>query len=122
MSLCLRYDFLRSLNLPFFERLIKKEDKGEVDASQLTPIKYLKKHALECSKSYFCAVNIGYIIAIIITTIVMIMFEHGQPALLYLVPGTIICVCINALRLGKEPDEEDSEWRKMWEHEEDAFI
>ena len=110
----MRFDFLKSLNLKFFERLIKAEDKGTVDESGLSANKYLIKQAVECSKSYFFAVNIGYIIAIIITTIVMIVFDHGQPALLYLVPGTIICVCINALRLG--------EWGDLWEHNEEEYI
>ena len=80
----------------------------------MSPNKYLIKCANECSKSYFVAVNIGYVIAIITTTIVMIVFDHGQPALLYLVPGTIICVSLNAFCRG--------EWKTLWEHSEDEYI
>jgi minor histocompatibility antigen H13 len=80
----------------------------------MSPNKYLVKTATECSKSYFIAVNIGYVIAIITTTIVMIVFDHGQPALLYLVPGTIICVSLNAMCKG--------EWALLWEHNEEEYI
>ena len=114
VSLCLRFDFLKQLNTKFFERLIRAEAKGTEDSSGLTPEKYLIKTAMECSKSYFVSVNIGYVIAIIMTTIVMIIYDHGQPALLYLVPGCIICVTLNSFRLG--------EWDKMWEHNEEEFI
>ena len=60
------------------------------------------------------SVNIGYVIAIITTTIVMLVYDHGQPALLYLVPGCIICVSLNAWRLG--------EWADLWEHNEEEYI
>lgn len=69
---------------------------------------------MDCSKSYFIAVNIGYLIAIVCTIIVMLVFDHGQPALLYLVPGTILAVCTTALYKG--------EFNKMWEYCEDDYI
>jgi len=37
---------------------------------------------------------VGYLLAILTTIIVMMIFDHGQPALLYLVPG-----CIGAVLL-----------------------
>jgi minor histocompatibility antigen H13 len=40
VSLCLRFDFLKSLNIKYFEKLLKDEAKGEGDAS---PFKYLVK-------------------------------------------------------------------------------
>ena len=65
------------------------------------PGKYLVKQALECSKPYFIAVNIGYLLAIICTVVVMLIFDHGQPALLYLVPGCLIAVLTTALIKGE---------------------
>lgn len=44
----------------------------------------------------------------------MLVFEHGQPALLYLVPGVICAVCGTALVKG--------EFGKMWEYCEDDYI
>ena len=39
---------------------------------------------------YFFNTFIGYCIGIIVTLGVMILFNHAQPALLYLVPGVLI--------------------------------
>lgn len=74
VSLCLRFDFLKSLNVKHLEKLIKEDEKGTSDTSTM---KYLYKQALECDKSYFKAVNFGYFIAIVATIIVMLVFEHG---------------------------------------------
>ena len=43
----------------------------------------------------------------------MLIFEHGQPALLYLVPGCLLSVIINALIKG--------EWSLIWEFDEEKF-
>lgn len=45
--------------------------------------------------------NVGYLIAIICTIIVMLVFDHGQPALLYLVPGCILLVLGTAVYKGE---------------------
>jgi len=76
-------------------------------------MKYLYKQALECPKSYFIATNIGYLIAIICTIIVMLVFDHGQPALLYLVPGCLLAVLGTAAVKG--------ELSLMWEFDEEEF-
>jgi minor histocompatibility antigen H13 len=110
VSLCLRFDFLKSLNKKHLEALIRKEGEGE----DVSTMRYLAKQALECSKSYFIAVNIGYLLAIICTVVVMLIFDHGQPALLYLVPGCLIAVLTTALIKG--------ELSLMWEFTEDEFI
>ena len=110
VSLCLRFDFLKSLNKKHLEALIRKEGEGE----DVSTMRYLMKQALECSKSYFIAVNIGYLLAIICTIVVMLIFDHGQPALLYLVPGCLIAVLTTALIKG--------ELSLMWEFTEDEFI
>ena len=110
VSLFLRFDFLKSLNKKHLEALIRKEGEGE----DVSTMRYLAKQALECSKSYFIAVNIGYLLAIICTVVVMLIFDHGQPALLYLVPGCLIAVLTTALIKG--------ELSLMWEFTEDEFI
>mgnify|MGYP000450745613 CR=1 FL=1 len=110
VSLCLRFDFLKSINIKHFEGLLKKEAKGE----DVSSMKYLIKTATECSKTYFMAVNVGYLIAIICTVIVMLVFDHGQPALLYLVPGCILSVMGTALVKG--------EFNYMWNFSEDEYI
>jgi len=75
---------------------------------------YMCKTAQNCSKHYFMAVLAGYLIAIICTIIVMLIFDHGQPALLYLVPGCILTVLGTALAKG--------EFNTLWEFSEDEFI
>ena len=88
---------MKSVNKKHLEALIRKEDTGE----DVSTMKYLVKQALECSKPYFIAVNIGYLLAIICTVVVMLIFDHGQPALLYLVPGCLIAVLTTALIKGE---------------------
>lgn len=69
---------------------------------------------LSAPKNYFMATNIGYLFAIIATIVVMLVFEHGQPALLYLVPGVIIAVLLTACMGG--------EYKTMMEFTEEEFI
>jgi minor histocompatibility antigen H13 len=110
VSLCLRFDFLKNLNIKHMEGLLKREAKGD----DVSTVKYLIENALTCPKKYFFAVNIGYLIAIICTIVVMIFFEHGQPALLYLVPGCLLAVLGTAFY--------NNEFSLMWEHTEDEYI
>jgi minor histocompatibility antigen H13 len=70
--------------------------------------------AYNCPKNYFTAVNFGYVLAIICTIIVMLIFDHGQPALLYLVPGCLIAVLGTSFY--------NNEFKEMWEFSEDEFI
>ena len=77
-------------------------------------MKYLCKQAIECPKSYFWATNVGYFLAICCTIVVMLVFDHGQPALLYLVPGCLIAVLGTALTKG--------EFKQMWEFDEEEFV
>ncbi len=39
----------------------------------------------------FVSAWVGYIAALVLTVIIMIMYNHAQPALLYLVPANIGC-------------------------------
>lgn len=77
-------------------------------------MKYILDTAIYCDKTYFKAVNVGYLLAMICTIVVMIVFDHGQPALLYLVPGCCFSVLGTAFSKG--------EYKKLMEHDEEAYI
>jgi minor histocompatibility antigen H13 len=111
VSLCLRFDFLKAIKPEYLDKLIKDDAKG---SAKEDPMSYLVKIAINCDKSYFKAVNIGYLLAMICTIVVMLVFEHGQPALLYLVPGCCFAVLGTACAKG--------EYSKLMEHDEEAFI
>lgn len=61
-------------------------------------------------KTYFCASIIGYTIGMICTLGVMHVYKHGQPALLYLVPGVLVSVWATAYIKG--------DIKAMWEYDE----
>lgn len=52
-------------------------------------------------------------IAIVCTIVVMLVFDHGQPALLYLVPGCLLAVLGTAALKG--------EISLMWNFDEEEF-
>ena len=112
MSLCLRFDVLKSYKLERLSDLIESEKKGKADTN--ATVKFLINQANTVNKSYFIVVIVGYLIAIITTVVIMLLFEHGQPALLYLVPGCILSIYILALVKG--------EFGLMWEFSEEKFI
>lgn len=60
------------------------------------------------------AVIIGYLVAIITTVVIMLVFDHGQPALLYLVPGCLISVAVTAMM--------KDELNVVWNHNEEVFL
>ena len=99
MSLCLRFDVLKRLNLDRLNGIIEGERKGSVDNG--TFVRNVIDTANNAPKHYFLSVIIGYLVAIVTTVIIMIVFNHGQPALLYLVPGCILAVAICALIKGE---------------------
>ena len=94
MAMCLRYDVLRSLNVRQVNNL---SDEGKCDEVLVK----LRRAAATAPRPYFNGCVIGYIIAIITTVVIMLVFEHGQPALLYLVPACLGSTLINALRFGE---------------------
>lgn len=65
-------------------------------------------------KTYFHATVTGYVLAMMITMCMLLVFERGQPALLYLVPGVLGSVYIRALIRG--------ELRQIWSYTEDGSI
>ena len=107
MAMCLRYDILRSLNVKAVNNLSEQGDADEV-------VRMLRKATHTAPRPYFYGCVIGYILAIITTVVVMLVFEHGQPALLYLVPAVLGATMINAARFG--------ELSKIWDFTEENFV
>lgn len=68
-------------------------------------ISLLLRHDLvtqtKCLRGYFTAGVVGYALGLVATFISLYLMKHGQPALLFLVPGTLLpTVCI-AVRKGE---------------------
>lgn len=80
IALCLRYDF------------ISRFDYKTKDRSFDSVYKFFNS----ISKPYFWSCIMGYIVGMVTTVLVMLIFKRGQPALLYLVPGCVGSVLICA--------------------------
>jgi len=65
-------------------------------------------------KPYFYASVVGYAVGMLVTETVMLMFNHGQPALLYLVPGVVGSLWLTGLVRGEIKD--------MWAYTEDGSL
>lgn len=52
------------------------------------------------SKPYFRAAMWGYAVGLVAAMALSVIFKHGQPALLYLVPGIIMALCLTAMLRG----------------------
>ncbi|KAK4239747.1 Intramembrane protease 2 [Achaetomium macrosporum] len=65
-------------------------------------------------KPYFYASLVGYAAGMLVTLTVMLMYRHGQPALLYLVPGVTGSLWLTGLRRGELKD--------MWGYTEDGSL
>ncbi len=90
---------LKTLDINRLNNIIEAEKKGKQDDGSM--VKYVIQAAKTAPKTYYTAVLVGYLIAIIATVVIMFVFNHGQPALLYLVPGCILSVAITALVKGE---------------------
>lgn len=55
-------------------------------------------------KTYFTASLVGYIFGMLTTLGVMSVFQHAQPALLYLVPGVLLSIWATAIARGELKD------------------
>ncbi|ROW16481.1 hypothetical protein VPNG_02717 [Cytospora leucostoma] len=66
------------------------------------------------SKSYFFATIFGYLIGMLATLVVLMVFKRGQPALLYLVPGVCGSAWLTGLVKGELKD--------MWAYTEDGSL
>ncbi|KID60330.1 intramembrane protease, partial [Metarhizium hybridum] len=65
-------------------------------------------------KTYFYASMVGYTLGMAVTLTMLLVFKHGQPALLYLVPGVLGSMVITALARG--------EWKDMCKYTEDGSL
>ncbi|KAK1458089.1 signal peptide peptidase [Colletotrichum melonis] len=66
------------------------------------------------SKTYFYASLVGYAIGMVTTLVMLVVFKHGQPALLYLVPGVLSSLWLTGLVRG--------ELKEMWMYTEDGSL
>ena len=66
------------------------------------------------SKVYFKASLVGYIVGMLFTLVVLNVYNHPQPALLYLVPGVLIALWSTALVRRELP--------LMWNYTEDGSL
>jgi minor histocompatibility antigen H13 len=64
--------------------------------------------------TYFSASLVGYIFGMLVTLVVLNIWNHAQPALLYLVPGVLIAIWGTALVRG--------EVKEMWKYTEDGSL
>lgn len=65
-------------------------------------------------KTYFYASLVGYFLGMLVTLAMLLIFKHGQPALLYLVPGVLGSLWLTGLARG--------EIKQMWKYTEDGSI
>lgn len=112
VSMALRYDFFRSLSQKKLNDLVAAEKKGDGETNGF--MKYLLSVKDSCSKHYFTSVMFGYLVAIVTTVVIMIIFKHGQPALLYLVPGCLISNSLCGLAKG--------DFSAMWDFNEEIYL
>lgn len=65
-------------------------------------------------KPYFHATLVGYLLGMLTTLAVLLVFRHGQPALLYLVPGVVGSAYLTGWWRG--------ELKSMWRYTEDGSL
>ena len=105
IALALRFDIIKTLPKKANEMM----DRGKADEV----LDMIRKHSVSAPKHYFIGTIVGYFLAIIATVVVMLIFDHGQPALLYLVPGVLLSVVFISFAKG--------EFKMMWEFSEEKF-
>ena len=62
------------------------------------------------SKPYFHAATVGYVLGLILAGMMVQIYDHGQPALLYLVPGVLGAIIVKATIRG--------ELKELWNYQE----
>ncbi|KAL6871792.1 signal peptide peptidase domain-containing protein [Trichoderma novae-zelandiae] len=65
-------------------------------------------------KTYFYASMVGYLVGMLVTLAMLLVFKHGQPALLYLVPGVLGSMLLTSLVRG--------EFKELWMYTEDGSL
>lgn len=71
-------------------------------------------HVAAFPKTYFYASLIGYTLGLLVTLAMVVIFQHGQPALFYLVPGVVGSLWLTAWARGEVAD--------MWGYTEDGSL
>ncbi|KAL2757806.1 hypothetical protein ACRALDRAFT_2101342 [Sodiomyces alcalophilus JCM 7366] len=71
-------------------------------------------HVAAFPKTYFYTSLIGYTLGLLVTLAMVIIFQHGQPALFYLVPGVVGSLWLTAWARGEVVD--------MWKYTEDGSL
>ncbi|KND89915.1 putative intramembrane protease [Tolypocladium ophioglossoides CBS 100239] len=70
--------------------------------------------AADFPKPYFYASMVGYLLGMVATLTMLLVFKQGQPALLYLVPGVLGSLLLTALVRG--------EMKEIWTYTEDGSL
>jgi minor histocompatibility antigen H13 len=70
--------------------------------------------ASQFPKVYFYASMVGYLLGMLVTLAMLVVFKRGQPALLYLVPGVLGSLLTTALVRG--------ELKELWAYTEDGSL
>ncbi|KAF9775650.1 hypothetical protein IL306_006249 [Fusarium sp. DS 682] len=65
-------------------------------------------------KTYFYASVVGYLVGMLVTLAMLLIYKRGQPALLYLVPGVLGSLWLTGLARG--------EIKQMWKYTEDGTL
>ncbi|KAI0848140.1 signal peptide peptidase-domain-containing protein [Daldinia vernicosa] len=65
-------------------------------------------------KPYFYSALLGYLLAMVVTLVMLLVYRHAQPALLYLVPGVVFAAWTTGLFRG--------ELHEMWGYTEDGSL
>lgn len=126
LALALRFDLYLFYRRRKRNSLIEYDDKNK---GKIEKLKYLpatggwgerlwtrrlyydaRLRAKEFPKPYFYAGIIGYLLGMVATILVMQIYEHAQPALLYLVPGVVISLWGTAIVNG--------DLKLLWEYTE----
>jgi minor histocompatibility antigen H13 len=74
----------------------------------------LELAATQFSKTYFYASLVGYLLGMLTTLAMLLVYKRGQPALLYLVPGVLGSILVTALVRGEMPE--------LWKYTEDGSL
>lgn len=87
LAMCLRFDAFRH-----------RSNASQVDeAANDETLDYRSQFA----KPYFWAVWLSYLLSLCLTGVIMFVFDRAQPALLYLVPGTMLALTLTSLARGQ---------------------
>ncbi|PNP44884.1 hypothetical protein TGAMA5MH_03297 [Trichoderma gamsii] len=92
------------------ERIWTRESLGLFGSKSLPP----DVAASKFSKTYFYASMVGYFLGMMATLAMLLIFKHGQPALLYLVPGVLGSLLFTSLARG--------EFKELWMYTEDGSL